>query len=457
MKSETAVVVGGGVVGIVASILLSEKFSKVLLIEGADACGGLLKTVQDDAGVHYDIGTHFPGTTNEEGLDQLLFGSAEEMERDYNTFSELRTGSYFNGKWNPENPTVDARFLPEDLYRSGVSELLEIDNDSEAPDLLTFLYETIGPTFTDHIALPVVKKLYGIDPSKLSSRSSVGYFGVNRLIMLNSSVTNQLKKLPVYDKKLGFHTARDHQDYLKETQAKRQLYLYPKDNKGVSLWVDRLLEKARDAGVQIMTSARITKILHENQRIKGLMLQSMDAPIECDFVCWTIPVAMALRLADIKVETPPPQLKTAAIFHYSYDSGLVNRQHHYVWNWDPTFHSFRITLYQNMMSNCDIGGKLSAEVLTDPQTADQLTLEEIDGEIRRMGLVSIDAKVTSALKQVIHNTFPIPSLDFAENTKKINAAASKQFGNMMVAGRNSGDLWFQGDVLRDIYTKVNAL
>ena len=48
----------------------------------------------------------------------------------------------------------------------GVSELLEIDTDSDAPDLMTFLYQTIGKTFTEQIVLPVVQKLYGIDPSK---------------------------------------------------------------------------------------------------------------------------------------------------------------------------------------------------------------------------------------------------------------------------------------------------
>ena len=78
--------------------------------------------------------------------------------------------------------------------------------------------------------------------------------------MLNSTVTNQLKKLPVYDKKLGFHTSLDHQNYLNKIKVKRQLYLYPKDNKGVSLWDNQLLEKACNAGVQVITYGRINEI-----------------------------------------------------------------------------------------------------------------------------------------------------------------------------------------------------
>jgi len=77
MKHQTAVVVGGGVVGIVASILLADKFAKVILMEAWEASGGLLRIVQDDAGVNYDMGIHFLGTTNEAGLDKILFGSKE--------------------------------------------------------------------------------------------------------------------------------------------------------------------------------------------------------------------------------------------------------------------------------------------------------------------------------------------------------------------------------------------
>ena len=61
---KDCIIVGGGPVGILASILLSKKYKNVTVIEQSNSLGGLLNSIHDDAGIYYDIGTHIPNKIN---------------------------------------------------------------------------------------------------------------------------------------------------------------------------------------------------------------------------------------------------------------------------------------------------------------------------------------------------------------------------------------------------------
>ena len=52
MSNKTGVVVGGGLAGLFASLLMAKKFDKVILIERSPKCGGLLRSAIDDHGIH---------------------------------------------------------------------------------------------------------------------------------------------------------------------------------------------------------------------------------------------------------------------------------------------------------------------------------------------------------------------------------------------------------------------
>ena len=68
---KNCIIIGGGLCGLFSSIVLADKFEHVSVIEFDKTCGGLLKSVHDDAGVVYDQGTHIPNTTDIPEIDDI--------------------------------------------------------------------------------------------------------------------------------------------------------------------------------------------------------------------------------------------------------------------------------------------------------------------------------------------------------------------------------------------------
>ena len=62
---------------------------------------------------------------------------------------------------------------------------------------------------------------------------------------------------------------------------------------------------------------------------------------------------------------------------------------------------------------------ITIEALSSKEDADKITLEEMDLELKRMGLVAEDVKIVSSLKQSTHDTFPVLTVEFQNSSKKV--------------------------------------
>jgi protoporphyrinogen oxidase len=460
---KNCIVVGGGLCGLFSAIVLAEKFEKVTLIEASDTCGGLLKSVTDDAGVIYDQGTHIPNTTMIPEIDNILFGPENEREQHWNNLGQLKTGNYFAGKWDLSTQVVDTRNLPEDVYQRGVLELLNLSTPSEAEDIVSYLCQTIGPTFTNEIAAPLCKKLYGdrVDLSQLMTNSSVSYFGLSRVLALNPEVTNKLKELPAFDSKLAYHNQEDFQERLDRDNTEECIYYYPKKGQGVQFWIDHLIAQAKAKGVTFLTSESISKISYNNNKITAVTLKNSPQELPCDFLYWSAPPAIALIAADINPyrdeSGEKPVFKTANIFHFSFDKPINNTESYYIWNWDIKAKSFRVTLLPNL--RLDDKDKslynLTIEALSDVDDSESVTVEMMLSELKGMKLISEDAKVLSSLRQTVHNTFPVPTFAFGKSVSENYHKLNDRFENIMISGRFSGKQWFHGDVIKAAYHSIH--
>jgi len=457
MKKNNCIIVGGGICGLFSSILLADKFDNVYLIEKDSACGGLLKSIKDDCGVIYDQGTHIPNTTLVPDIDNILFGKQKDRSRYWNNLGKLKSGNFFAGNWNLINHMLDVRNLPSEIYQKGITELLSLTELSRAKDLMTYLNETIGQTFASNAILPIIKKLYGgnLDYSKLAVNSSVRLFGLSRLLALNPIVSKKLKELPVFDEKLAYHNIQDYDKRLTNEKIILSANYYPKNNEGVGFWVDHLIFQAKEKNVSFLTGEYISKINYNRDIIKSVVLGNSGEEISSDLLFWTAPPVLALKAAGFNVKQYDISFRSACIFHIHIDKKLLNNNSHYVWNWDSDFKGFRFTLYPNMQIDLKKPqSKLTIEVLCAHEEVAEIKIDDIYREILKMGLIDENSKILSQYKQIIHNTFPIPTFEFNEAVKSNYEELSGSFKNIHIAGRFGGKSWFHEDVLRDAYYDI---
>jgi hypothetical protein len=427
MKNKTCVVVGGGLVGLLAAYLATKKFNKVILIEKSLNAGGLLGSFEFN-GALYDYGTHIPSITNIDDLDQILYGTKNERTEKYEQFPYLKSENYFMGEWNLSSPLPSALSLPRQVYAQGIIELLEApgSNPSEL-NLEKYLISTFGNTFTTHIYKPILKKLLNEDLGKLD-KNVLKVFGIQRLIALTAEVTKDLKSIPKYNACLGFHSYTD--------GAPTFPYFYPKGSNGIGFWSEELLKKTLQAGVEIKTSKFVCNIDLNNTKIRSVKLND-GSQIKCDLVFWSITPALALKAAGVKILSTPPKFRTHTLCHFEFESPFLKLFPQYLLCWDIEMISYRITLYPNITKDRSKLQRynLTVEVLSDAsaETRGQYILEKVLDEIRLMKIVSYDNKVLASKVEYMGNS------------------------NLILLGRASGGNFFINDLLIDTYNKLQTI
>lgn len=450
---NTSVVVGGGICGLMASILLKEKYREVFLIEQSDKVGGLFCSVTDSAGVSYDMGSHIPNSLQNEKLDELLFGPPSTRTEKWNVIEKLQSGNYFEGQWDLDSPFPDARHLDNRYYQTGCSELIQIPDLIDDKHIAQWADRNLGPTFCEHIVKPILGKLYGKhnDPYKLTM--AAGLFGFTRILAFEPDIANQLKNLPSFDTRLGYQTKHHFDQRAERDGMTTPKYFYPKSGDGIESWVHYLLEKATSRGVKVMTSEGIERINVDNNKVSSVILKNSSSTIPTDLLFWSAPPFIALQAMEIEPSRFKPELRTAVVFHTNFDKPLLNQKSHYLWNWDKSSPIFRYTLYPNLSLQRNYN-HVSSELLCCPNEVENFDLDFMVEHLKSVALVAKDAKCTSSFKQVIHNTFPVPTEEFENNNQRNYQSLYESADNIIISGRYGGKQWRQAEVLLSAYDDI---
>ena len=459
----TAVVVGGGISGLVAAKLLKKKFDHVIMAEAAPECGGLLRSVQDEAGHSYDQGTHIPDLTGIDEIDELVFGNAENQQKNWAHLQELRSGNYFNGRWNLETQSVSITDLDK-----AVRERIEqdiIDNTSTTPsaNLHNYLSNRFDDFTVNKIFLPIFKKLYGDSILLEQMAADVGggkffLFGLERLVAFDQEIAAELKKDRIFDSKLSFHTHQEFREYMARVAPSSPGYLYPKGNNGIGVKISQILNALQQDGVEIHTSTSVAKINAEGDQIKSVVLSTHEDEINCDYLFWTVPPILALKAAGQEIVQRKVSTRCSNIFHYCLDQPLLNDQSQFLWSWDKDNPIFRITLYDNFRTQAPAGEHLiTTECLSNADDANEITSNIVFEHLKKMNIVAEHSNIISRTEQRLKTAFPVPDLEFKAASEETYKTLEALYSNIGISGRFSGRVWLQSDVLRDTFNQISDL
>ena len=456
MAETHCIIVGGGLVGLFTANYLTSHFDKVTIVEQSDHCGGLMCSWHDEHGLAYDYGTHVPNLTRIDEIDEILFGPEQDRHQHWNLFESIFPIGHNGGQWNEGSSLLDARVLAKEDYHRGLGELLSLNpkKPSASNNLRQHLEATLGETFTDKLMEPVIQKLYGVHAEQLVASSSVDYFGLSRVMVLDREITNKLRELPEFSAKLSCHT---HEDYYRWDNGRlNNFYLYPKHGKGVEYWIKTLEVEARKRGVEIVLNRTITAFHTDAQQaITQYTLDNEDTVRSVDQVIWTAPPAIARRLLGHSLEKNRSHYFTTTIFNQSYDRALLNQRSVYVWNWEAHHRSFRITLYPNLDPTTP-ESRISVEVLSTAEHCHELSHEQILAEMVEIGVVHPNANIIDRSTHHLHRTFPLPTRAHVEQSES-HLQALESTPNLLILGRYAGRKWFQSDVLIDAYQQLKQM
>lgn len=449
---EKCTIVGGGVSGILAALLAREKFSSVTLIERSHELGGLLGSFTMGDAI-YDYGTHLPALTGRKEIDEIMYGPEEEIKENWDWFPYLRSENFHNNKWNPESPLIDTRTLPEDLYLQGLNEITQLPGvDHNITNLDSYLRSAFGDTFTDSIYKPLIQKIQGKDPSEIH-KDILTLFGIHRVMAFTPETTKELKKIPRFDGKLGFHSYKD--------GAPSAGYIYPKGFRGIGYWITTLKKKLEKAGVEIVCGESIDTIQSEGDTVKSVKLTG-GKTLDTDMLVWTVPAAFAFKA--LKMKTPDffPEFRHHVLCHYEFNKPLLKKIPQYLLVWDNECLSYRITLYPNVNDNEQKSdhANLTVEILGDASMRGELDhiQEKVEAELKAMKVVDKDAEVIQSKTEYLGPSFPILTEAFIENAQKSCAQLEERFSNLRLMGRGSGKAFFINQVMIDTYdTMMNEV
>lgn len=435
MNSEYTIVVGGGIAGIFAALMLSRQGRAVKLIEKAPEVGGLLRSQNlFEKDMYFDFGTHLLKETGIKEVDNILFENIET-----NILHPVKVGVFQNRLYD-NNGFINDFSLSEKDRLGCLNELLESNSDTTPEDLESQLIQSFGRGYYEKLLKPVIEKFFYAKPKQLVPDAH-HLFGLSRIIVSDPEKTVSLKKSPRLDKVLACHS---YNDLISETQV-----LYPAAG-GAGGWINHLENKLIESGVEVLKDCSIVALKTSESKVS--QIQTDQGNFLVDELIWTIPPFMLLKLLNAPIaQSSPPTLLSSAIFHFVIDKNYCTDLH-YLQCYSTDMKTFRVTLYNNYSPRRDGKYLVSSEVLLSSSNVDMEELSsKVFSELKEMQVIPQSATKLNSSHNLQVNGFPIPTMDFIANSARQNAMAESSCTNIRIFGRGNGRTWFMNDIIADIY------
>ncbi|MED4461195.1 NAD(P)-binding protein [Metabacillus fastidiosus] len=448
MASST-VVVGGGIAGILAALMLKDRFENVVLIENSDELGGLLRSDHYDNQYWFDKGTHIPALTYNEEINKYLFPKQLYNENLWLRFSYLKPGNYFNNNLNNESSSIDITSYGKEKY---CKMLIDLFNSNLEPKLHYInAYEQImdlfGETLTREVFDQISYKFFGVSLKKLSQDAFKLVFNP-RIIAFDEKKTKEFKKIKFFDLRLSLRSP-----IINESIT----YFYPVEG-GINLWIKMLEEKMGNKGIKILKNTSISDIKLKDGNISELILgEGNECLKNISHIVWTAPTHLLaqrykiINIESLKNESNQNLKRATYLYHFICNKPfLTDRQ--YVTCYDPIMRTFRVTLYNNFQKSDQF--RCSVEVLSEDNIA--IAEEIIFKELITMGIVSEDTLIEKSYSYKLGSYFPIITPYMEELHSNIVNTVSDKISNITLVQR-SGNQFFMADVLENVYKCVSKI
>jgi phytoene dehydrogenase-like protein len=448
--SNDVLVVGGGIAGLAAALVLAGQGRKVKLVESAPALGGLLRSHARGKWGDFDHGTHVFSETGVAELDAVLFAGVRGSQ-DWIGHAHCTQDIFFSSQ-RYRSSFLDVRLLGHDLHERAWQEVQALPPSVHEPTTLSeSVAAAYGPTLEQHVFRPLMQKMFDARLQDLAP-DAARFFGLRRLILGTAELTRELKAAhPWHDARLAFHEPTEGASPIR--------HFYPTDH-GIGLWAQQATARLLSLGVEILTGVQTRKVeLDARDRQVAAIVLSDERRLPCDLLIWTAPSFHLLKLAGLPTPAgvSPPRHRRAMIVDLVLDRPL-NSHSHYLTCYEPALRTFRVTNYgalQNVFNRAP--AKVTMEVLTDADGGGEITPGDLLGELVAMGLVPAETRILDAWLDGVNYGFPVLTPSFKPDAIALGNVITSRLENVLLGGRASGRVFFMKDVLVDMHEQLQNI
>lgn len=464
-KPHKHVVVGGGISGLLAALLLAEsgKCDEVSLIEREMEVGGLLRSFDYGHFGHFDYGAHNMYETGEPDLDSLLIGLLPENEWQFlkGTRRDL-AGVHFNGRLQRNSLYMDLRSFPDEIYKqcvSGFFSNISTDDGYQAANARLYAETRFGKHISDAAVCPAISKIFKRDAAELDVMSAM-LTSIDRVILFDEPQMSVLMQSEAIRSRLAFPEQRN----LPLNWSSGRMSYYPRQY-GMYRIISALLARLESTGVRIFTGSQVTEIHKNRDRLSSVTVSGRDgkAVIDCaGGLHWTVGLPMLPPLLGLSPEGRgfDRPLTTVTVNMLLSERPKSLDDLYYMYCYAEGFDTFRVT---NFSAYCDgarrAGGwPICAELLVQNRdngiVADHAAVAM--SELTRLGILTEETRVLFSKAETLAYGFPSPTL---RNTSAMNgireAIVSLGIDNLLLLGILSKPrLFFQMEVLAHTYKSI---
>lgn len=461
-RDSQSVVVGGGICGLFAALLLAEQMDEpVVVLEREEQFGGLLRSFDYGRYGIFDYGMHNMYETGIAAVDELLFGLLEEG--DWQILEGPKrdiAGLYHGGRLQRNSPYVDLSGLPRQDWlecAAGLLERLNTGSPDGSADSAQFLKARFGEKIATAMA-PALEKLFG-KPANLLDVVATLIVPLRRVILFSEESMPDLMQSDRIRERVGFPDQRR----LPEKYQSHRKAFYPKSY-GMHRVVDALIARLRARGVELVAGASVKSVEIGQGRVSRLEYESGAGPrslTNLRRLAWTagIPsLAGALGVLPAKLEFDPP--RQTVVVNLLLDAPPNMGDLYYFYCFEPGFKTLRVTNFSGYCVGAprEEGYPISVELLVDAAFRPDGSFEQLaEQELRSFGVLD-HARVRFAKAEILKSGFPMPTTRNLDTLRQLRKrVAERGLANLSCLGiLAEDDLFFQGDVLAHAYKSLAA-
>ena len=454
------VVVGGGIAGMLAALLLAERCGhKVVLVEREAQVGGHLRCFNyGDFGV-FDHGMHNMYETGITPLDELLIGLLPKEEWHFLEGSARDlAGAVFNNVVQQHSPFPDMRSLDPEKFDSCILDFfqqLETPESSKHNNAWEDIRARFGTSIAEIIEV-ILKKQFGKSAQELAP-FAIHLTTLSRVVMFSEKTFSDLVESSILRDRLAWPEQRT---LPVKWESGRKAY-YPRKY-GIYRVIDALLARLRSAGVEILTNTQVQSLEVHEGRIKYLTLdqEGRAHQITIQKMIWSsglpaISQLLHLDLSGYRFDAPRKTVIVNLLLSQPPQMGDL----YYLYCYDPGCHTFRITNFTGYCEDAPRAGgwPVSVELLMEAPLPSPSDMEHLAiKELKRFKVITSNNDVIFTAVEPLASGFPMPSVvnfkALSDMRARINAL---ELSNLTLLGILSDEnIFFQRDVLVQTWNKL---